>query len=90
MPGKVPSCLKPFDIVFLDSVTSISIQPEYLESLKNQNPSISFVYILQTNKQSSFYGKKKWEHLCDVILRFEDGVVNVEKNRFGKVGEYEV
>jgi hypothetical protein len=24
----------------------------------------------------------------DVVLRFEDDVVNVEKNRLGKVGEY--
>ena len=46
--------------------------------------------ILQTNKQGSFYGKKKWEHLCDVVLRFEDGIVNVDRNRFGKVGEYKV
>ena len=66
----------------------MSIPPEFLESLKNQNRQISFIYILQTNKQGNFYGKKKWEHLCDVVLRFEDGVVNVEKNRFGRIGEY--
>ena len=86
--GKVPSCLKSFDIVFLDSVTSMSIQPEYLESLKNENPSTSFVYILQTNKKGGLYGKEMWKHLGDIVMRFEDGVVDVEKNRFGKVGEY--
>ena len=87
--GKMPNSLKGYEIVFLDSVTSMGMEPEELEEIQDQYPQISFIYILQTNKQGSFYGKKKWEHLCDVVLRFEDGVVNVEKNRFGKVGEYE-
>lgn len=86
--GKMPNSLKEHEIVFLDSVTSMGMEPEELEEIQEQYPQISFIYILQTNKQGSFYGKKKWEHLCDVVLRFEDGVVNVEKNRFGKVGEY--
>lgn len=88
--GKLPNTLKGHEIVFLDSVTSMGIEPEELEEIQDQFPQISFNYILQTNKQGSFYGKKKWEHLCDVVLRFEDGVVNVEKNRFGKVGEYTI
>lgn len=88
--GKMPTSLKEHEVVFLDSVTSMGMEPEELEEIQEQDPQISFIYILQTNKQGSFYGKKKWEHLCDVVLRFEDGVVNVEKNRFGKVGEYEV
>jgi signal recognition particle GTPase len=88
--GKMPVSIKGHEIVFLDSVTSMGMEPEELEEIQEQYPQSSFVYILQTNKQGSFYGKKKWEHLCDVVLRFEDGVVNVEKNRFGKVGEYEV
>lgn len=88
--GKMPSKLKGYEVIFLDSVTSMGMEPEELEVIQEQYPHLSFIYILQTNKQGSFYGKKKWEHLCDVVLRFEDGVVNVEKNRFGKVGEYEV
>jgi pantothenate kinase-related protein Tda10 len=88
--GKMLDNLKGFDVVFLDSVTSMGMEPEDFEIIQEQNPGISFIYILQTNKQGSFYGKKKWEHLCDVVLRFEDGTVNVEKNRFGMVGEYSV
>ncbi len=88
--GKMPNFLKGYEIIFLDSVTSMGMEPERLEKIQEQYPNISFIYILQTNKQESFYGKKKWEHLCDVVLRFEDGIVSVEKNRFGKVGEYGV
>jgi hypothetical protein len=88
--GKMPKSFKGFEIVFLDSVTSMGMEPEELEVIKEQYPNICFIYILQTNKQGNFYGKKKWEHLCDVVLRFEDGIVKVDKNRFGKVGEYEV
>lgn len=88
--GKMLSNIKGFDVVFLDSVTSMGMEPEDFETIQEQNPGTSFIYILQTNKQGSFYGKKKWEHLCDVVLRFEDGTVNVEKNRFGVIGEYEI
>lgn len=88
--GKFPNSIKSYEIVFLDSVTSMGMEPEELEEIQEKHPNVSFIYILQTNKQGSFYGKKKWEHLCDVVLRFEDGVVNVEKNRFGKVGEYRI
>ena len=88
--GKLPNAIKSYEIIFLDSVTSIGMEPEVLEEIQEKNPSICFIYILQTNKQGSFYGKKKWEHLCDVVLRFEDGVVSVEKNRFGGIGEWEV
>lgn len=62
------------------------MKPEDFATILEQNPGISFIYILQTNKQGNFYGKKKREHLCDVVLRFEDGIVSVEKNRFGMVG----
>lgn len=68
----------------------MGMEPEELEEIQEQYPQTSFIYILQTNKQGGFYGKKKWEHLCDVVLRFEDSVVNVDKNRFGKIGEYNV
>lgn len=88
--GKMPKSLKKYEVVFLDSVTSMGMEPEELEEIQEQYPNTCFIYILQTNKQGSFYGKKKWEHLCDVVLRFEDGTVKVDKNRFGKVGEYEV
>jgi predicted ATP-dependent serine protease len=88
--SKMPNSLKGHEIVFLNSVTSMGMKPEELEEIQEQYTQISFIYILQTNKQGSFYGKKKWEHLCDVVLRFEDGNVNIEKNRFGKVGEYKV
>jgi hypothetical protein len=90
LTGKLPGSMKDLDIVFIDSVTSIGMEPEELESLQKKYPQCSFVYILQTNKQGKFYGKKKWEHLCDAMIRFEDGTVNVEKNRFGKVGGHRV
>jgi hypothetical protein len=50
---------KNFDIVFIDSVTSIGIEPEEFEGIRKKNPGISFIYILQTNKKGNFYGKKK-------------------------------
>ncbi len=88
--GEMPAKLKGYEVIFLDSVTSMGMEPEQFEIIQEQNPATSFIYILQTNKQGNFYGKRKWEHLCDVVLRFEDGKVTVEKNRFGGVGEFEI
>ena len=86
--GKMLNSLKKHEVVSLDSVTLMGMEPKELEEIQEQYPQISFIYILQTNRPGSFYGKKKWKHLCDVVLYFENGVVNVKKNRFGKVGEY--
>ena len=59
--GKIPNPLKGHEVVFLDCVTSMGMEPEELEEIQEQYPQISFIYILQTNKQGNFYEKKKWE-----------------------------
>ncbi len=59
LAGKSPNTLKGYEVNFLDSVTSTGMEPEELEEIKEQYPNILFIYILQTNKQGSFYGKKK-------------------------------
>jgi len=74
--------------VFLDTITTLGIEPKEFEILLKDNPKVSFVYILQTNKAGTYYGKKSWEHLCDVVVRFEDGVLDIEKSRFGDTGSY--
>lgn len=90
LTGEIPAKLKGYDVIFLDSVTSMGMEPEQFEVIQEQNPTTSFIYILQTNKKGNFYGKRKWEHLCDVVLRFEDGMVGVEKNRFGSIRNYKI
>ena len=87
---EIPKSLRGFDVIVLDSVTSMGVRPERLEELQKKHPHLSIIYILQTNKQGRYYGHKKWEHLGDMVLKFEDGVMTVEKNRFGKTGEHKM
>ncbi len=82
--------IKDFDIVVLDSATSMMLQAEYLQKLKDNNPGTSFIVVLQALKDGQFRGTNMWEHICDIKQRVEDGNVINEKNRFGAYGKLRV
>ena len=84
--GALPKSLKGFDVVVLDSVTTIGITPDELKGVQDKNKGLSTIYINQTNKKGEFFGAKKWEHLCTTMIRYEDGELEVKKNRFGELG----
>ena len=86
-----------FDIVFIDSITTLGLTGKDLEKLIKNFPNTSFVFLLQSTKGSkNFRGGNDILHLLDtnVVVERQDldsSIARIDdKNRFGGKGEIEV
>jgi predicted ATP-dependent serine protease len=87
-----------FKTVLYDSVTKLNITPFYADATANTckmpyfNEKVSHIFISHAHKDGSTYrGDGSWGHEVDIIVRCENGVAIIEKNRFataikGKTG----
>ena len=88
--GRMPSNIKAYHFVFLDSVNSIRLMPEDLQLLSAKNPKISFIYVFQSTKNGNFKGSQEYSHDVDVVIETDQGIAKTEKSRFGGSGEVKV
>ena len=91
--GDLKNCvLHEFDIVLMDSIShsKIALTLEQYQRMKEQNPSTSFILIVQSIKSGDFRGSREWAHEVDMKLGVDMGKVTVEKNRYynSKYPEY--
>ena len=84
--------LNEYDVVVFDSVQSLKITPNDMETFNEKHPQVIKLYILQVTKEGKFKGEKEFEHIVDTVLHAENGVISSigEKNRFGARGEIRV
>jgi len=78
-----------FDFVFIDSINVAGIESEFLELLKNENPSKSFVAITQATKSGNFKGDQSLTHNCDFIIKVVDGIA-YQEGRFSPASEVNI
>ncbi len=78
-----------FDFVFIDSINVAGIESEFLEVLKNENPSKSFVAITQATKSGNFKGDQSLTHNCDFIIKVVDGIA-YQAGRFSPASEVNI
>lgn len=79
--------IKNYDFVFLDSVTRLNLNPEYLIYLKKKYPNISFIYVFQVTKSGVFRGSKSFEHDVDMVVTFPKIGHAKQYGRFNQGGE---
>jgi predicted ATP-dependent serine protease len=84
--------------IFYDSITKLDITPFYVDAAASDcrmpffNRSMSHIFISHAHKDGSSYrGDGSWGHEVDVIVKCENGIAIIEKNRFtnsdkGQVG----
>jgi len=85
----IPTKLKQFDFVFIDSVSKGKVDNDKLNELIKANPKTAFVFIFHATKEGDFRGGQENAHDVDCIIEVKDGVAN-GKGRFGIGGEIEV
>lgn len=88
---QLPSDNKKYDVVFYDSVQSLRITPEQLEEIaKDKSTMVGFVF--QVTKEGKYKGEADFEHLVDVVVKADEGIITTVgcKNRFGGRGEMQV
>lgn len=80
-----------FKFCFIDSINMIrDASPEALEDLRAKFPDVLFAIIMQSTKDGKFKGSNEYAHNSDINIKIEKGVAETIKNRFGKLGTYEV
>lgn len=68
--------------VILDSITVMSIGETKMEMLTRAFSGVT-IFIAHSTKVNSFRGNRGIEHLVDISLRVDDGIITTKKNRFG-------
>ena len=82
--AELPANLQPYDVVAIDSITTLGISPEELRDLYRSNPSVSFILVSQSTKTGTARGSLEYEHDADITIRCDVMVAHVVKNRFGE------
>lgn len=82
----VDADIKPYDFIFIDSVSKAQIDVKDITALKKKHPRKSFIFIYHTTKQGNFKGGNEHAHEVDVIVKIENGIA-IASGRFGVGGE---
>ncbi len=77
------------DFVFIDSINNAGIDNEFLELLKTENPTKSFIGIVQATKGGNFKGDQALTHNCDFIIKVVDGIA-YHHGRFNVASEISI
>ncbi|MGB3468641.1 MAG: hypothetical protein WBA74_25375, partial [Cyclobacteriaceae bacterium] len=83
----LPDDLRSYDFVFLDSVNKLKLSPEDLDSLREQYPTVSFIFIFQTTKSGNFRGSNDFQHDVDIVIEVPEKGKAVQYGRFNQGGE---
>lgn len=73
------SRLSDFDVVFLDSVNYLQIEPD---ELNNFPKNVAFVYVFQATKNGDYKGSQQYAHDVDVLVEVDQMRAKTHKNRF--------
>lgn len=80
---------KTCEFVFIDSINNAGIDNEFLEYLKKENPTKSFIAIVQATKGGNFKGDQSLTHNCDFIIKVVAGIA-YHSGRFNTTSEIEI
>ncbi len=88
---ELPEKLDDYDVIIIDSVTRMKMQPDDFVKLKNKYPQKTFILIFQSTVDGNYRGNKEWEHEVDVSIYInENGYASAQKTRFGGAGTIKV
>lgn len=75
------------DLVVLDSVTALGLDPGDVVALRRSWPETSWVTVIQSTKDGGHRGSQGWIHDADAALRLEPGAYAVTKCWFAALSE---
>jgi hypothetical protein len=81
---KFNDLVKGFNFVFIDSVNYAGLSASDIEEIRQKNPNLSIIGIMQNTKSGEFKGSSEFLHNCDVHVVARNGQAYQEKSRFAK------
>jgi len=82
--------LSAYDFVFIDSVNKMELEPNDLETLKADNPGVSFIYVFQSTKNGAFRGSQHFMHDVDIVIEIPEKGLAIQNGRFNQGGEMNI
>lgn len=90
--------LSKYAFVFLDSINSLGITLKQYIALREKNPNLGIVLLVQKTKAGAFKGGKDWEHEVEIAAELTTDAdiggnsrfINVYKNRYGLLTTKEI
>jgi len=86
----LPSNIKGYGFVFIDSVNRAGLSPEHIQELEAKNPNTSFVYVFQTTKDGKFRGANEHQHNVDVVITIPQKGLAVQNGRYNQGAEMRI
>lgn len=71
-----------YRFVVIDSVNEMDLKPSELKELWEMDKKRGIIYIMQVTKTGDFKGDNGFKHDADVIVKIENRVPIIEKNRY--------
>ncbi len=87
--NKLPSHIKSYQYVFIDSVSDAGLDEQAFKQLIKSNKPTSVIGIFHATKDGKFRGGQTFAHDVDVLIRVEDGVAYAQ-GRFAPPGEMNI
>ena len=85
---RLPTDYNKYAFLFLDSLTSMGVNPVQLSEMYETHPKLNLVSIFQCNNEGKFYSQNTYGHDVDTIIKVAGGMGMVDgKNRLGGKGE---
>lgn len=86
----LPTNLKGYDFIFVDSVNRAGLNPEQIQELEIKNPNTSFIYVFQTTKDGNFRGANEHQHNVDVVITIPQKGLAVQNGRYNQGAEMKI
>jgi hypothetical protein len=80
LQDSLPPYLTNYDVVVLDSVNTLQLEPEDLEKLPKDK---AYIWIFQCTKDGNYRGSQAFEHNADTVIEIDNMKSILHKNRFG-------
>jgi AAA domain len=85
---KLPDNLKDFDVLVLDTVNELGMNPNQIREIQAKYPKLSTIQLFKATKTGTFLGQNDFAHLCQAEIRCFENTARAQKNRFG--GDQEI
>ena len=74
-----------YHFIIIDSLNDLKMDIEDVKRFKERHANSAHIHICQSTKEGKMRGSQEIIHECDIEMYVEDGVVSLNKNRFGGI-----
>lgn len=80
--NEIISDSKRFDLLVIDSINNLGLTPDDIDKIREANPKLAVLAIMQSTKDGTFKGDQRFKHDCDIFLKCNRPKVYQTKSRY--------